>query len=139
MSINNDYCVWSKSSYDSSFSNFYSPDYILSTFPYTDEERLLELRCKKLNNILDDIILEFSGCGLKRDVPTSFTSYTSYVKTTLRLRNEKYDLVYDCINHELSFGGGKFMSLGDRDLIEITKEEKEILEKDLLIWIYECL
>jgi hypothetical protein len=133
MSINDDYCTWSKSSY-SSFLNYYSPDYI--TFPYTEEEKLLELRCKKLNNILDDIILEFSECGLKRDIPTSFTSY---VKTTLRLRKEKYDLVYDCINHELSFGGGKFMSLGDRDLIEITKEEKEIIEKDLLIWIYDCL
>jgi hypothetical protein len=49
--------------------------------------------------------------------------------------DKKTSLTYDPETHEIS--GFIWMPLGDRDLTEITEDEVKIIQRALLIWIYE--
>ena len=99
-----------------------------------------EARVKKLDEILYDVLLDFAGSGVKLIRPNTpycyFESSKSVVENiVIEGNNKKTKLVYDPTIHEIS--GFVWMSLGDRDLTEITEEEVGIIKRALLIWIYE--
>jgi len=92
----------------------------------------------KFDEILLDVLIEFSGSGINLFHPDLFSikrKRSVVVKIFFSDTNKKTFLEYDIDAHEIS--GLIWMSLGDRDLTEITIEEIEIIRKALLIWIYE--
>ena len=99
-----------------------------------------EARTKKFDEILYDVLLDFAGSGIKLIRPASphiFVGSSKSVVENILIEgsNKKTTLTYDPETHEIS--GFVWMSLGDRDLTEITIEEIEIIRRALLIWIYE--
>ena len=97
-----------------------------------------ETRAKKFDEILYDVLLDFAGSGIKLIRPN--TPYIESSKSVIENiviegNGKKTKLVYDPETHEIS--GFVWMSLGDRDLTEITEEEVGIIKRALLIWIYE--
>lgn len=140
------YDTWARGGYK--YSTSYG-DY--NIFPYStlDEYELIvndnflieKSYIEKLNEILNDVLLDFVGSGI-RMVQQNFPYITvgdSMNKIVDKIiidgSNKKTILTYDRETHEIS--GFIWMSLGDRDLIEITDEEVEIIRRALLIWIYE--
>jgi len=123
-------------------------DYIVSAPTFSDIsegfnlddlyiERIKEIelqrhRYEKFDEILYDVLLDFSGSGLKLIRPDS---QLVIEKIVIEGSNKKTTLTYDPETHEIS--GLVWMLLGDRDLTEITIEEIEIIRRALLIWIYE--
>jgi len=106
-----------------------------------NEDRIqYEARTKKFDEILYDVLLDFAGSGIKLirpDSPHIFVGCSKSVVENIVIEgsNKKTTLTYDPETHEIS--GFVWMSLGDRDLTEITEEEVEIIRRALLIWIYE--
>ena len=106
-----------------------------------NEDRIqYEARTKKFDEILYDVILDFSGSGLKLIRPNTPYLYIESSKSVIENiviegSNKKTTLTYDPETHEIS--GFVWMSLEDRDLTEITEEEVGIIRRALLIWIYE--
>jgi hypothetical protein len=100
----------------------------------SESEIQYEARTKKLEEILNDVILDFSG-GLKliQHLFTHSKKITGDIK--IEGSNKKTTLTYNPETHEI--GGFVWMSLGDRDLTEVTEEEVGIIRRALLIWIYE--
>ena len=99
-----------------------------------------EARTKKFDEILYDVLLDFAGSGLKLLSPNTPYIYIESSKSVIENiviegNSKKTKLVYDPETHEIS--GFVWMSLGDRDLTEITEEESGIIRRALLIWIYE--
>ena len=99
-----------------------------------------EARTKKFDEILYDVLLDFAGSGIKLirpDSPHIFVRCSELVIENIVIEgsNKKTSLTYDPETHEIS--GFVWMSLGDRDLTEITEEEVGIIRRALLIWIYE--
>jgi hypothetical protein len=101
----------------------------------TKENGLYEIRCKKLDEILYDVLLDFSDSNLKLIRPGLLESESGVEKIVLEGSDRKTTLAYDPETHEIS--GFVWISLGDRDLTEITEEEVGIIRRELLIWIYE--
>ena len=106
----------------------------------TKENGLYEIRYKKLDEILYDVLLDFAGSGIKLirpDSPHIFVGCSKSVVENIIIEgsNKKTTLTYDPETHEIS--GFVWMSLGDRDLTEATEEEVGIIRRALLIWIYE--
>lgn len=104
----------------------------------SDEDEIqYEARTKKFDEILYDVLLDFSGSGIKLIRPDSPHIFSKSVVENIIIEgsNKKTALTYDPETHEIS--GFVWMSLGDRDLTEITDEETEIIRRALLIWIYE--
>ena len=110
-------------------------------FTERNEDRIqYEARTKKFNEILYDVLLDFAGSGIKLicpDSPYIFVGCSKSVVENIVIEgsNKKTTLTYDPETHEI--GGFVWMSLGDRDLTEITEEEVGIIRRALLIWIYE--
>ena len=105
-----------------------------------EDRNLFEARIKKFDEIFYPVILEFSGSGLKLIRPSSphiFVDISKSVteKIVIEESGKKTSLTYNPMTHEIS--GFVWMSLGDRDLTEITEEEVGIIRRALLIWIYE--
>jgi hypothetical protein len=99
-----------------------------------------EDRAKKFDEILYDVLLDFAGSGIKLICPNNPYLYIESSKSVIENiviegNSKKTKLVYDPTTHEIS--GFVWMSLGDRDLTEITEEEVGIIRRALLIWIYE--
>ena len=101
----------------------------------TKENELYEVRCKKLDEILYDVLLDFSDSNLKLIRPGLLGSGSVVEKIVIEGSDRKTTLTYDPETHEIS--GFVWMSLGDRDLTEATEEEVGIIRRALLIWIYE--
>ena len=101
----------------------------------TKENGLYEVRCKKFDEILYDVLLDFSDSNLKLIRPDLLGSESVVEKIVIEGSDRKTTLTYDPDTHEIS--GLVWMSLGDRDLTEITEEEVGIIRRSLLIWIYE--
>ena len=104
----------------------------------TKENELYDVRCKKLDEILYDVLLDFSDSNLKLIRPGllgSLGSGSVVEKIVIEGSDRKTTLTYDPDTHEIS--GFVWMSLGDRDLTEATEEEVGIIRRALLIWIYE--
>ena len=91
----------------------------------------------KLEEIVNDIFLEFSNGGLRIISPFPFDGYDSReIKIKIIIEGRKQTFIdYDFRTHEIS--GLVWMSLGDRNLTDITDEEVEIIRRSLLVWIYE--
>ena len=105
---------------------------------YTDrtkEYRQYEARIKKLDEILYDVLLDFSDSNLKLIRPGLLESGSVVEKIVIEGSDKRTTLTYDPETHEIS--GFVWISLGDRDLTEITEEEVGIIRRELLIWIYE--
>lgn len=106
-----------------------------------NEDRILyEARTKKFDEILYDVLLDFAGSGIKLISPKSphiFVDCSKSIVENIIIEgsNKKTILTYDPETHEIS--GFVWMSLGDRDLTEVTEEEIGIIRRALLIWIYE--
>ena len=99
-----------------------------------------EARAKKFDEILYDVLLDFAGSGIKLIRPSTPYTFIECSKSVIENiliegSNKKTKLEYDPTTHEIS--GFVWMSLGDRDLTEITEEEVGIIRRSLLIWIYE--
>ena len=99
-----------------------------------------EARTKKFDEILYDVLLDFAGSGIKLirpDSPHIFVGCSKSVVENIIIEgsNKKTTLTYDPEAHEIS--GFVWISLGDRDLTDITEEEVGIIKRALLIWIYE--
>lgn len=99
-----------------------------------------EERTKKFDEILYDVLLDFAGSGIKLIRPGSSHIFVGCSKLVIENiiiegSNKKTTLTYDPETHEIS--GFVWMSLGDRDLIDVTEEEVGIIRRALLIWIYE--
>ena len=101
----------------------------------TKENELYKVRCNKLDEILYDVILDFSDSNLKLIRPDLLGSESVVEKIVIEGSDRKTTLTYDPDTHEIS--GLVWMSLGDRDLTEATEEEVGIIRRALLIWIYE--
>jgi len=101
----------------------------------TKENELYKVRCNKLDEILYDVILDFSDSNLKLIRPDLLGSESVVEKIVIEGSDRKTTLTYDPDTHEIS--GLVWMSLGDRDLTEVTEEEVGIIRRALLIWIYE--
>ena len=100
-------------------------------------EDMTEKYLEEFNGILSDVLIEFSGSGINV-YPNLFALGRRKCVTMgifISGTSKKTSLEYDIDTHEIS--GLVWMSLGDRDLTEITTEEIEIIRKALLIWIYE--
>jgi hypothetical protein len=133
--------------YRTSYGDYIVPSYILDEYCFDDilfpTERKVdrieyEARAKKFDEILYDVLLDFAGSGIKLIRPN--TPYIESSKSVIENiviegNGKKTKLVYDPETHEIS--GFVWMSLGDRDLTEITLEEAEIIRRALLVWIYE--
>lgn len=89
---------------------------------------------EKLNEILLDVILDFSDSSLKLIQNDAINKLK--IKIVIENKSLSTTIEYNLETHEVN-GLCGWMSLGDRDLTEITKEEVEIIQKALLIWIYE--
>lgn len=113
--------------------------------PYFKDMEEANTYSEKLDEILYDVLLDFSGSGIRMIYPENYI--VSYQNSTIeRLRTVSVEIViegsykktkieYDPETHEIN--GFVWMSLGDRDLMEITQEETEIIRRHLLIWIYD--
>ena len=103
----------------------------------TENSNLYKIYSEKFDEILYDVLLDFSGSGLKmtHNYSPNGESKIVTVKIVIEQSDKKTSINYDSDTHEIS--GFVWMSLGDRDLTEITKEEVEIIRRSLLIWIYE--
>jgi hypothetical protein len=113
-----------------------TPD-ILNAY-YKVPEDIKEKYLEKFDEILSDVLIEFVGSGIRLSHTNLFTLEKRkgvVVKIFFSGTSKKTFLEYDIDAHEIS--GFVWMSLGDRDLTEITTEEIEIIRRTLLIWIYE--
>lgn len=126
------------------YGDYIIPPSILREYTFDDPtERKVdrieyETRAKKLDEILYDVLLDFAESGIKLFRPDTLYYFESSIvieNIVIEGNNKKTKLVYDPTTHEIS--GFVWMSLGDRDLTEITEEEVEIIRRALLIWIYE--
>ena len=138
------YCPWDRNyRYHNSFGDYIISDSMIysriedfNIYPteQSESEIQYEARTKKLEEILNDVILDFSG-GLKliQHLFTHSKKITGDIK--IEGSNKKTTLTYNPETHEI--GGFVWMSLGDRDLTEVTEEEVGIIRRALLIWIYE--
>ena len=93
---------------------------------------------EEFNEIFSDVLTEFSGSGISLFYyPNLFDLERRSVTVEIFFSgtNKKTSLEYDIDVHEIR--GLVWISLGDRDLTEITLEEIDIIRKALLIWIYE--
>ena len=106
---------------------------ILNTYYTYYKKDIKEKYLEEFNGILSDILIEFSGSGIRLSHPRRRGA--AIVNIFFDGTNKKTFLEYDIDAHEIS--GLVWMSLGDRDLTEITLEEIEIIRRALLIWIYE--
>ena len=102
-----------------------------------EEKNQFENRVKKFDEILYDVLLDFTDSGIKLVHPNFPYIFTKSVIENIVIEgsNRKTTLTYDPETHEIS--GFLEMSLGDRDLTEVTEEEVGIIRRALLIWIYE--
>ena len=101
-----------------------------------NEDRIqYEARTKKFDEILYDVLLDFAGSGIKLLRPDFPYTKSVIENIVIEGSNKKTTLTYDPETHEIS--GFLDMSLGDRDLTEVTEEEVGIIRRALLIWIYE--
>ena len=107
-----------------------------------DDDFLIEYeaRAKKFDEILYDVLLDFTGSGIKLICPNTPYIYIESSKSVIENiviegNGKKTKLVYNPETHLIS--GFVWMSLGDRDLTEITEEEVGLIKRALLIWIYE--
>jgi hypothetical protein len=107
----------------------------LYTEKIKEENKLYEVRCEKFDEILYDVLLDFSDSNLKLIRPVLLGSWSVEERIVIEGSDRETTLTYDPDAHEIS--GLVWMSLGDRDLTEITLEEIEIIRRSLLIWIYE--
>lgn len=96
-----------------------------------------ETLIEKLDSILGEVLLEFSDCGLKTIKPDFPFDWLDPIEEKIFIEgnHRETSLTYDPETHEIS--GFVEMSLGDRDLTEITDDEVGKIQKALLIWIYE--
>ena len=102
----------------------------------TKEDRQYEARTKKFDEILYDVLLDFTGSGLKLVHSSKLLGSKLVIdKIIIEGNNKKTTIYYDPDTHEIN--GFVWMSLGDRDLTEATEEEVGIIRRALLIWIYE--
>jgi hypothetical protein len=102
----------------------------------SDEDEIqYKARIKKFDEILYDVLLDFAGSGIKLLRPDFPYTKSVIENIVIEGSNKKTTLTYDPETHEIS--GFLDMSLGDRDLTEVTEEEVGIIRRALLIWIYE--
>ena len=102
----------------------------------SDEDEIqYKARIKKFDEILYDVLLDFAGSGIKLLRPDFPYTKSVIENIVIEGSNKKTSLTYDPETHEIS--GFLEMSLGDRDLTEVTEEEVGIIRRALLIWIYE--
>ena len=102
----------------------------------SDEDEIqYKARIKKFDEILYDVLLDFAGSGIKLLRPDFPYTKSVIENIVIEGSNKKTSLTYDLETHEIS--GFLEMSLGDRDLTEVTEEEVGIIRRALLIWIYE--
>ena len=102
----------------------------------SDEDEIqYKARIKKFDEILYDVLLDFAGSGIKLLCPDFPYTKSVIENIVIEGSNKKTSLTYDPETHEIS--GFLEMSLGDRDLTEVTEEEVGIIRRALLIWIYE--
>ena len=114
-----------------------TPD-ILNAYYNKVPEDINEKYLDEFDKILFDVLIEFSDSGIRLAHPNVFSlerRRSVIVKIFISGTSKKTLLEYDIDAHEIS--GLVWMPLEDRDLIEITKEEIEIIRRALLIWIYE--
>ena len=100
-----------------------------------EDEIQYKARIKKFDEILYDVLLDFAGSGIKLLRPDFPYTKSVIENIVIEGSNKKTTLTYDPETHEIS--GFLDMSLGDRDLTEVTEEEVGIIRRALLIWIYE--
>ena len=146
------YDTWDRSyRYSTSYGDYIIPPSALNEYKRyvrigdflteSDEDEIqYKARIKKFDEILYDVLLDFAGSGIKLirpDSPHIFVDCSKSVVENIIIEgsNKKTTLTYDPETHEIS--GFVWMSLGDRDLTEVTEEEVEIIKRALLIWIYE--
>ena len=138
------YDTWDRYKYITDFGD-YNPyneleEFIGNTFltEHSDRE-LYEDRVKKFDEILYDVLLDFAGSGIKIFHPnlSNINIFTKTVveKIMIEGNDKKTSLTYNPETHEIS--GLVWMPLGERDLTEITEDEVNIIQRALLIWIYE--
>lgn len=133
-----------------SYGDYIIPSYILDEYSFNDDPRFpterkvdrveYEARVKKFDEILYDVLLDFAGSGIKLIRPNTPYIYIESSKSVIENiviegNSKKTKLVYNPETHLIS--GFVWMSLGDRDLTEITEEEVGLIKRALLIWIYE--
>jgi hypothetical protein len=141
------YDTWDRSyRYSTSYGDYIIPPSALNEYKRyvrigdflteSDEDEIqYEARIKKFDEILYDVLLDFAGSGIKL-LRTDFPYTKSVIENiVIEGSNKKTTLTYDPETHEIS--GFLDMSLGDRDLTEVTEEEVGIIRRALLIWIYE--
>ena len=130
--------------YHTSYGDYIIPSSTLNEYrQFVDRDFLnneFERRVKKLEEILYDVILDFAEGGLKLIRPSSLLLRSNIEKVIVEKiliegSDKRTTIDYDPKTHEIS--GFVWMSLGDRDLTEITDEEVGIIRRALLIWIYE--
>ena len=100
--------------------------------PEVEKEIPYQEDIKKLENILCEVLTEFTGCGIKL-YPYS-TSTVIIEKIIIEGKDKSIMITYDPITHEVS--GFIQISLGERTFSEITEEESKKIKRELLIWIY---
>ena len=115
-----------------------TPDIFNAYYNNVPKEDINKKYLDEFDEILFDVLVEFSGSGIRLAYPNVYAldrSRYATVKIFISGTIKKTFLEYDIDAHEIS--GLVWMSLGDRDLTEITTEEIEIIRRALLIWIYE--
>ena len=88
---------------------------------------------EKLDKILLDVLTDFSSSPLK--IIYNTTPRTIKYKIVIENSDKRTYIEYGLETHK--FSGLLEMSLGKRNLMGITDEEVEKIQKSLLIWIYE--
>jgi hypothetical protein len=140
------YDTWDRSyRYSTSYGDYIIPPSALNEYKNvrigdflteSDEDEIqYKARIKKFDEILYDVLLDFAGSGIKLLRPDFPYTKSVIENIVIEGSNKKTTLTYDPETHEIS--GFLDMSLGDRDLTEVTEEEVGIIRRALLIWIYE--
>jgi hypothetical protein len=141
------YDTWDRSyRYSTSYGDYIIPPSALNEYKRyvrigdflteSDEDEIqYKARIKKFDEILYDVLLDFAGSGIKLLRPDFPYTKSVIENIVIEGSNKKTTLTYDPETHEIS--GFLDMSLGDRDLTEVTEEEVGIIRRALLIWIYE--
>lgn len=81
------------------------------------------------------IITEFLDSGIRIIEVESFGRTIKHFILTFEKFKVKTKIRYDLVTHE--FSGLFYMSLEDRDPKDMTEDEKFIIKKEILTWIYE--
>lgn len=102
---------------------------------YSEDNYNLFIITRSIYYEILEVITEFLDSGIKISEVESYSCTIKQFILTFERTKVRTKIIYDLMTHE--FSGLFYMSLEDRDPRNMTRDEKFILKKEVLAWIYE--